>query len=327
MEFVIAVNKEKRQRFLIEQISKNHTSIQITELADHYECSEKTLRRDLQYLIEERNAPWFILNGQIYKDTTQPHAIEIHGYWFNKQEIESLFALNQIIEQLSPGGLKKQLHPLQNKLQQLLRTEITGKNLTHFVKLIEISDSKLSEAVFQTITHAFVEKKQLKMTYWIRERDEYSERTISPQQLVRYRDNWKLDAWCHSKNSLRTFALEAIKDLKILEKPIQIISKETLKDHFESSYGIYAGKADKQAILKFSPYIARWVKDEMWHPNQIGQWDIDHSYQLQIPYNKDEELIQDILQYGEEIEVLAPRELRQKLKEKLEKTLENYSDD
>ncbi|GAB6068943.1 WYL domain-containing protein [Thiomicrorhabdus hydrogeniphila] len=321
------MNKEKRQRFLIEKISQIHQSIQIIELANDYECSEKTLRRDLQFLIEERNAPWFIHNGRLHKDPSKTHSVEIHGYWFNKQEIESLFALNQIIEQLSPGGLKKQLHPLQNKLQQLLKTEVTGKNLTQFVKLIEISDSKLSETVFQTITQALAEQKQLKMTYWIRERDEYSERTISPQQLVRYRDNWKLDAWCHSKNSLRTFALEAIKDLKILEKTIQIISKETLKDHFESSYGIYAGKADKQAILKFSPYIARWVKDEMWHPQQISQYHKDGSYQLQIPYNKDEELIQDILQYGAEIEVLAPKELREKLKEKLQKTLEKYTND
>ena len=327
MEFKIAVNKEKRQRFLIEQINQIHQSIQITELANLYECSEKTLRRDLHLLIEERNAPWFIHNGSLHKDLSQKHAVEIHGYWFNKQEIESLFALNQIIEQLSPGGLKKQLQPFQNKLHQLLKTEITGKNLTQFVKLIEISDSNLSESIFQTITQAFAEQKQLKMTYWVRERDEYTERVISPQQLVRYRDNWKLDAWCHLKNSLRTFALEAIQELTILDLTVQIISKQELKDHFESSYGIFAGKADKQATLKFSPYIARWLKDEKWHPQQISQWNQDGSYQLQIPYNKDEELIQDILKYSEHIEVIAPKELREKIKQKLQKTVNIYRND
>lgn len=321
------MNKEKRQRFLIEQISQVHKSIEISKLAKLYECSEKTVRRDLQVLIEECNAPWFIHNSQIFKDQSKSHTIEIHGYWFTKQEIESLFALNQIIEQLSPGGLKTQLHPFQEKLHQLLKTEVTGKNLTQFVKLIEISDSHIPESIFQTITQAFAEQKQLKITYWIRSRDEYSERTISPQQLVRYKDNWKLDAWCHLKSDLRTFALEAIQEIELLNQTRHVTPQEALKNHFQSSYGIFAGKADKQAILKFSPFIARWVKDEHWHPQQISLWDIDGSYQLQIPYCKDEELIQDILQYAEHIEVIAPQELRQKIKQKLQKTLEKYTND
>jgi len=327
MDFNFAVNKEQRQRFLIEQISQIHQSIQIIELANDYECSEKTLRRDLQFLIEERNAPWFIHNGRLYKDQSQTHAVEIHGYWFNKQEIESLFALNQIIEQLSPGVLQTQLEPFKAKINKLLQSEITGNSITQNIKLIEIAGRKIHADIFQKITQSLIEQKQLNILFWNRQNDTTNQRIISPLQLVRYKDNWKLDAWCHQKNALRTFSLEAIQKVTLINKATQKTSNEQLKDHFQSSYGIYAGKANKQAILKFTPYIARWVKYEQWHPQQISKWHKDGSYQLQIPYCKDEELIQDILQYGAEIEVLAPTELRKKLKEKLQNTLEKYAED
>jgi len=48
---------------------------------------------------------------------------------------------------------------------------------------------------------------------------------------------------------------------------------------------------------------------------------------LTIPYKHDTELIQDILKYGPEVEVLAPPQLRQKVKQRLEETLKHYSSD
>lgn len=320
------MNKEQRQRELISQMKQVHQSIGFDALAHEYECKPRTIRRDFEHLINEKNAPWYILNNRTYLDPTKTDSIELHGQWFERQELEALFVLNQVIEQLSPGALKNQLKPLENKIHQLLKSQTHHFNLGQLIKLIEIADRYVENTIFEHITQALSQQKQLKIKFWNRQTDVYKSRVISPQQLVRYKDNWKVDAWCHQKNALRTFSLEAIAEIELLYKPSKLIAKKDIKQHFESSYGIFAGKADKQAVIQFSPYIARWVQFEQWHPEQIGQWDIQGNYQLQIPYYHDEELLQDIIKYADQAQILAPPELREKAKQKLKQALKNYSD-
>ena len=55
--------------------------------------------------------------------------------------------------------------------------------------------------------------------------------------------------------------------------------------YYASSYGIFGGQADKVAVLRFTRERARWVADEVWHPEQQGKWLEDGTYELKIPYN------------------------------------------
>lgn len=318
------LQKEPRLRWLADTIMLSRHKQSLKNLAEEAGVSEKTIRRDIEFLTDERNAPFFIFNGDVEKDRAAPQTVELQGFWLKRQEIESLFALNQLIAQLSPGILQQQIKPFQSMIQKLLETENPNNALNHKIKLIEIAERTIQNDVFQTIVQALAQNKQLTLQFWNRESDTQIERTISPQQLIRYKDNWKLDAWCHLRNALRTFSLEAIQTIEIQNKASHIIEPTQLKQHFEASYGIFAGKATKKAVLKFSPYITRWVQFEQWHPNQKSQLNKDGSYQLTIPYHKDQELIQDILKYGADVQVIAPLELKQNVQKTLQKALEQY---
>lgn len=321
------MNKAQRLPQLVQTLKNAHFPISLKALSQQFNCSLKTTRRDINELKVERNAPWFILNNAVYFDASHAHGIEMQGYWFDQKEIESLFALNHIIEQLSPGALKQQLQPFQNRMNDFLVFDQHLNPLTEKVKLIEIADRKTDPAVFETITQALAENKQVTIQFWNRFKNQIIPRTLSPQQLVRYKDNWIVDAYCHLRNALRSFSLEAIQSIELLETNSKPVSKKTIKDYFQSSYGIYAGKATQVATVRFSPYVSRWVQYEQWHPQQTGQWQPDGFYHLTIPYHEADELIQDVLKYGEEAEVIAPAELRQQVHQKLKKTLLHYSRD
>jgi predicted DNA-binding transcriptional regulator YafY len=150
----------------------------------------------------------------------------------------------------------------------------------------------------------------MQIRYYNRGRDAESEREISPQRLVYYRDNWYLDAWCHLRDDLRTFALDAVRSVRVLEKKGRQVAKDVLDQHYASAYGIFSGKPDHAAVLRFTPQRARWVALEQWHPDQEGQWLEDGSYQLRVPYHDSRELVMDVLRHGPEVEVVAPPELR-----------------
>jgi len=91
-----------------------------------------------------------------------------------------------------------------------------------------------------------------------------------------------------------------------------------------TGYGIFSGKKVQWAKLKFTPERARWVAQEQWHPKQKSKFEVDGSYQLEIPYSDDRELVMDILRHGPEVEVLAPQKLCERISEQVGKMQQIY---
>ncbi len=92
----------------------------------------------------------------------------------------------------------------------------------------------------------------------------------------------------------------------MLDEAAREVPPEDLSAHFDDSYGIFSGPAEHTAELRFTPEMARWVSEEMWHPDQQGAFEADGSWLLKVPFSSARELIMDVLRYGAEVEVLAP---------------------
>lgn len=114
-------------------------------------------------------------------------------------------------------------------------------------------------------------------------------------------------------------------DVKPLSQAATEISETLLNQEFTTAYGIFAGCPTTDAILRFSPACARWVSREEWHPQQKASIDEHGYYILCLPYAHDTELMMDIMRYGPDVEVLAPDSLREKIQQRLELTLKNYT--
>jgi len=81
------------------------------------------------------------------------------------------------------------------------------------------------------------------------------------------------------------------------------------------------------AVLRFTEERARWVAEEVWHPQQEGRRLEDGSYELRIPYNNPRELVMDVLREGPNLIVIEPAELVDEVKSKLQETLGRYNKD
>lgn len=66
-------------------------------------------------------------------------------------------------------------------------------------------------------------------------------------------------------------------------------------------------ECSKPTVLRFSPDRASWVADERWHPQQVGRFQIDGSYELEVPCRDSRELVMDILRHGPDVEVSHPK--------------------
>jgi proteasome accessory factor C len=295
-------------------------------LEDELECSRATIKRLIEDMRLYLNAPIVYdreRNGYRY-DQKEGEMYELPGLWFNPSELHALLSVQQLLASVQPGLLDAHLKPLQKRIDQLLRLQHAGSDgLMGRVQLIQMG-SRAVAGGFREAAGAVARRKRLRLRYHNRATEERIQREVSPQRLTYYRDNWYLDAWCHLRDALRTFALDAVGGLEMLDVPAQEVAADELDRHFASSYGIFAGQPTQTAVLRFSARRARWVAKERWHRAQEGRLLEDGRYELAVPYSSSPELVMDILKYGPDVEVLAPEELRREVAERLRAAAQQY---
>jgi predicted DNA-binding transcriptional regulator YafY len=301
--------------YRIQQLLKARRFVRTQEFLDELEVSRATFKRDLEYLRDRFRAPIvYDSEHEAYRfdDKVEDIAVwQLPGLYFTADELRALITMDQLIAGLQPGVLSELVNPLRKRLTALLDSgDLGAADVTRRIRVLSMGSRAIEPAHFRTLAAALLARKRLRLEHHRRSDGGVLEREVSPQRLVHYRDNWYLDAFCHKRQALRTFSVDAIAAASVVEKPCKEVSEEGLDRHFASGYGIFAGSDTQQAVLLFKPGRARWVSRETWHPQQDGKLQLDGSYLLKLPYSREPELVMDILKYGADVEVLAPESLR-----------------
>lgn len=293
------------------------------ELESKLECSRATVKRLVEDLrgygvpirYDRRRNGYFLDRSQAY---------ELPGIWFNASELYALLAAQHLLETAEPGLLADTLAPLKRKIGQILAADHLGAGeLPKRVRILRMGGRGPGRN-FQRVAAALIERRRLRIRYAARASGETTERDVSPQRLTHYRDNWYLDAWCHLRQGLRSFALERISRAERLGPRAARVPERDLDRHYASAYGIFAGEPKEIAVLRFSPERARWVSEEVWHPRQEGRFLPDGTYELRLPYGDPRELLMDVLRHGAEVEVVGPEALRGAVAEELRRATDRY---
>ena len=313
---------DRTERFhLIDQMLCNQRVVTRAQFLDALEVSPATFKRDLEYLRDRLAAPivWDReRRGYCYEQGEGSEQFQLPGLWFNTSEIQALLSMDALLENLQPGVLSNHIEPLRSRIRMLLDDgDHSVDEIARRIRIIPLAAKAYSSEYFQDLCQALLSRKCVDMTYYSRPTDSSSERRVSPQRLIYYRDNWYLDAWCHLRKALRSFSIDAIKVLDITSEAAIEVDAQELNRELESGYGIFSGAETRKAVLRFSPEIARWVSRETWHPDQRSEYDDQGYYVLRVPYSQDTELVMDILKHGSEVEVLQPSELRERVKQRI----------
>jgi len=280
--------------------------------------SRATLKRDLEYLRDRMDAPIVydrFHNGYKFDDSAggkRQASHELPGLWFSEREIHALLTMHQLIQSLDEGGvLARHLQPLLEKLHGMLNTsEADAKELMKRVKIVSPARRTVTSRFFELIGNAVLTRKRLDLAYFTRSRQQESQREVSPQRLVYHRNTWYLDAWCHASDGLRRFALDAVRQVTVLDQRAKDVALKTIEAELDQGYGVYGGTRVRQATLVFSAEAAQWVANEEWHPEQRGRWRGDGRYELRLPFTSDIELGMDILRHGPSVAVEGDEQLR-----------------
>jgi predicted DNA-binding transcriptional regulator YafY len=319
---------DRTERFYkIQQLLHRSKVVSARRIRDELEVSPATFKRDLEYLRSRLNIPivWDREHNG-YRFDPEAQAQELPGLWFSADEIYALLTMKQLLEGLQPGLLGPHVEPLLKRLTTAIGSQDhPADEVARRIRILHMAHRAVPLKHFQAAAQALLERRQLAITYYTRTRDEQTQRVVSPQRLVHYRDNWYLDAWCHLREDIRSFAVDAIRAAQILDQPAKEVPAAELDVVLGSGYGIFSGRATQWARLRLTPQRARWVAAEVWHPEQRSSFQPDGSYLLEVPYSDDRELVMDILKHGPDIEVLDPPLLRERVQALLNEALECYA--
>lgn len=321
---------DRTERFYkIDQLLKERKVVPFARLRESLGVSRATVRRDLDYMRDRLHAPIEYdrdANGYRFGKPRSGPRYELPGLWFDAAEIHALLSTLQLLSNLQPGLLDGQVTPLVDRLRAILgRRDHSWEEVEKRIRIFQPGRRKSGAAHFSIIAAAVLKRTRLWIRHYNRTNDRETEREISPQRLIHYRENWYVDAYCHMREGLRSFAVDAIRDAALRDARAKEISKAELDEHLASGYGIFAGRNVEWAKLRFSAQSARWVSAQIWHPKQRARLEKDGSYMLELPYADDRELVMEILKFGPDVEVVEPAALRRRVKELLKQASERYS--
>ncbi len=307
---------DRTERFYrIDRLLRERRIVPVRVFLDALEISLATFKRDIEYMRDRFHAPivWDRQRGGYAFTDAEKHApaYELPGLWFSAGEIHALLAAEKLLEDVGSGLLAGQLAPLKNRLEQLLGSaDHSAEEVRIRIRLLHAGRRKMALPHFETVAAATLKRRRLKLRYYSRVNDAVTEREVSPQRLAHYRDNWYLDAWCHTRDGIRSFAVDAIRGAELLDAKAKAVPDKDLDEELASGYGIFGGKNVQWAKLRFNPEAARWVRNEEWHPDQRLTDEPDGSLVMELPYTDERELTMDILKHGSRVEVQAPTGLR-----------------
>jgi predicted DNA-binding transcriptional regulator YafY len=296
---------------------------------DEFEISEAQFKRDLAFLrdrfrvrIEYDPAR----RGYFMEGSGDESSYELPGPMYTASEIHALLLMQDLVSQLQPGLLDEHLAPVRERLKLLLgSSDLPADEIRRRIRILHMASRPVEPRHFRAVSQATLARQRLHIRYHTRSSDSVSERDISPQRLVFYRGNWYVDAWCHMRQDLRSFAVDAIQDVELLAEPAREILEDTLDAHLGAGYGIFSGAPAHHAVLRFDPESARWVSREIWHSGQTAAVEASGHLVLTVPYAQERELLMDIVRWGSHVEVIAPESLRDLVKSEHRAALGRYN--
>ena len=170
---------------------------------------------------------------------------------------------------------------------------------------IEIEGSN-ERGVPAALTAALTTGKRVHLRYYVHGRDEATERDVDPIKLLVVEGRTYLRGWCRLAEGLRTFRLDRVLDVEVLDVPASV-PEEAQSEDADVDEGLFRpSESDVQVELELAPG-ARWVAE--YYPCE-SVTELGEGRLRIVVRTPDTGWVRRLaLRHGEEVRVTAPAEL------------------
>lgn len=290
-----------------------------TTLAKKFECDNKTANRYITFMQDRLHAPLHYdkaRHGYTYSDDTY----ELPSLHVTQEELLAILLARNILANSAGGVISDRI----SQFGKRLFAKLGDKGLNE-QRLQEVFSASWNEfvptdgRVFQIVIKALLEGRILNFSYSSPKEQEPTERIVEPHHLQHYMGTWTMIGYCRLRSGWRRFMLSRMSGLVLTKESFTQRPHSEWKNQVTGGFGIFQGGELKWLTLRFNPFRAAWIKEQVWHPQQTQTVRADGSLDMTLPVCEFHEIKMKILQFGEDVEVLEPAELRDEIRAEIEK--------
>ncbi len=292
----------------------NREKVTIEGLQEDLEVTERTIFRYLN-TIQAAGFP-------VVFDKEQGGYRFMEGYGLKRPDLSMDEALALGISRKMMAGMGSGWEESMKRIEEKLSVKKSGLP-GHIV----LSGGGLPETVaghLGIIHQAVMNFQRLKMIYRPLSSDEKTKRKVDPYYLFFEDDFWHFRGYCHLREEVRTFALDRIMGLKVMEEhfiPRNIAPEEELS----GAFGTVVDGEPEEIILRFDTESRPYLQRKRWHESQRERILKDGRLELRFTVNGLEGITPWIYRWLPHVEVVAPNRLREGVKEELKRALKKYA--
>ena len=293
--------------------------VRAEDLAARFETSKRTIYRDVMALCETR-VPIRSQSGLGYS--------LVEGYFlppvsFTSDEAIMLLLGSDFAAQNFDEKYREAARAASGKIEAVLSTQLRDEVQYLQNSLVFHVSSKPRQSInlVSQIRTAIIERKRIRFDYHTRyNKSGHSERNLreaDPYGLMHYGDSWYLVAYCHLRKDFRTFKLDRVSDLILLEKVFQ------RRPEFKMEQPVDDGRNLEVKVL-FDLEAADWVKESRLYYITSGEI-TDEGFLVTLHLHQEDELIDWLLSWGSRMRILQPESLRLRVIAEAKKIMQKNS--
>ena len=296
-----------------------------TRLAKQLEVSSKTIQRDIEYMRDSLNLPIEYEPSQHGYFYTQPVS-SFPSFVASEGELLALVVAQKALEPYRGTPFERPLALAFTKLAASLQDTVTVdlEAIDHALSFRHTGVALTDLAVFQSVTTAVLESRELVILYSKVSDPRPQRRRLQPYHLGSIDGQWYLFAYDLARKDIRTFVLTRIQEVVSVGDPFQKPADFDLRERLMGAFGVFKGSGDFKVRIQFDAYAAQLVRERHWHESQTLVEQPDGCLELQMRLDALEEVERWVLSWGSHARVLAPVELKQRVTEALQAMQESY---
>jgi predicted DNA-binding transcriptional regulator YafY len=296
-------------------------SYSVDDLVDLLDVSRRTLFRDLNEL-EAIGIPYYFDNqAGGYRLDPDFYLPSIN---LNLQEALSILMLIRKGSAHLPKAFKKSALMGGIKIENNLPGEIRRYCNATLEKISIRHDWHTpvgpAEKTFWVLQRAIGRKLKVKMTYHSLYDGGDIEMVLDPYHMAFKSRGWYVIGNSSIHNEVRTFKVNRISEIKALDKCYVSSGEFDIEEHFGNAWSMIKQGDICNVKLRFSRMVAKNVAEVLWHKTQKTRFNEDGSLIAEFRVNGISEISWWVLGYGDQVEVIAPKELRTKIASIAKKT-------
>lgn len=293
---------------------KRGAQINCSHLAQEMEVSRKTVVRDIAFMRDQLELPIeYDPHIQVYRYTQPVNAFPTVKV--TEGELMALLVAQRALEQYRGTPFHRSLKIAFDKLSSGLKDRIsfTPDDELRSVSFKNSGLGKSDLTVFNALSGVVLRQHEVEFLYRKPGADQPIPRRVQPYHLAHRENLWYLIGHDLERAAMRTFALPRITAVKATHKVFERPEGFSPEKFFATALGVLGGDGDYHVVIRFKPETADLVREREWHESQEMKSLPGGGLELSLRLGALPEIERWLLSWGPSAEVIAPRELRERI--------------